>query len=35
VLDRDGRVVVKAPGIKGVEVVKAEIKKQLAPAPAK
>jgi peroxiredoxin len=35
VLDRDGRVVVKAPGIKGVEVVKAEIKKQLALAPAK
>ena len=31
VLDREGRVVAKAPGIKGIDVVRAEVKKQLAP----
>jgi peroxiredoxin len=31
VLDRDGRVVAKAPGMKGIDVVKAELKKHLMP----
>ncbi len=35
VLDRDGRIVAKAPGIKGIDTVKAELKKQLSSAPAK
>jgi hypothetical protein len=35
VLDRDGLVVAKAPGIKGIDVVKAEISTQLAATPAK
>jgi peroxiredoxin len=35
VIDREGRVVVKVPGIKGVDVVKAELKKQLTTTPAK
>lgn len=35
VLDRDGRVVTKAPGIKGIDAVRAELKKQLSTPPAK
>lgn len=30
VLDRDGRIVVKAPGTKGIDAVRSELKKQLA-----
>lgn len=32
ILDRDGRIVAKAPGIKGIDTVRAELKKQLADA---
>ena len=35
VIDRDGRIVATAPGIKGVDTVKAELKKQLALPPTK
>ncbi len=34
VLDREGKVVVKAQGIKGIEAVKSELKKQLGAKPA-
>lgn len=35
VLDREGRIAAKAPGVKGIDAVKAELKKQLALPTAK